>query len=67
MSSAETREVAALAALWIRVVQDSLPVVWAIAGDAAASATARTRARGRLHGRSPARSSAAALQARWSA
>src|SRR5271157_5490204 len=45
VSSAETRDVAALAALWIRVVQDSLPVVCAIAGDAAASATARRRAR----------------------
>src|SRR5208283_1105375 len=50
VSSAETREVAALAALWIRVVQDSLPVLWASAGDAAASATARTRARGAFMG-----------------
>src|SRR5208283_760095 len=50
VSSAETRDVAALAALWIRVVQDSLPVVWAIAGDAAASATARRRARGAFMG-----------------
>src|SRR5271157_4323853 len=45
VSSAETRDVAALAALWTRVVQDSLPVVWAIAGDAAASAAAMRRAR----------------------
>src|SRR5271166_2468507 len=45
VSSAETRDVAAFAALWIRVVQDSLPVVWAIAGDAAANATTRRRAR----------------------
>src|SRR5271157_4153879 len=50
VSSAETRDVAAFAALWIRVVQDSLPVVWAIAGDAAASATARRRARGAFMG-----------------
>ena len=45
LSSAETRDEAALAALWIRVVQDSLPVVWAIAGDAAAIAAAMRRAR----------------------
>src|SRR5208337_4422743 len=32
VSSAEMREVAALAALWTSVVQDSLPVVWASAG-----------------------------------
>src|SRR5271157_3420434 len=50
VSSAETRDVAAFAALWIRVVQDSLPVVCAIAGDAAASATARRRARGAFMG-----------------
>src|SRR5271165_421466 len=45
VSSAETRDVAALAALWISVVQDSLPVVWATAGDAAASAAAMRRVR----------------------
>src|SRR5208283_897617 len=45
VSSADTRDVAAFAALWIRVVQDSLPVVWASAGDAAASAAAMRRAR----------------------
>src|SRR5271165_5103807 len=50
LSSAETRDVAALAALWTRVVQDSLPVVWATAGDAAASATAMRRARGAFMG-----------------
>src|SRR5271170_1783023 len=53
VSSADTRDEAALAALWIRVVQDSLPVVWAIAGEAAASATARRRARGAFMGALP--------------
>src|SRR5271168_3446459 len=50
VSSADTRDEAALPALWIRVVQDSLPVVWAIAGGAAASATARKRARAAFMG-----------------
>src|SRR5271165_1803939 len=53
VSSADTRDVAALAALWMRVVQDSLPVVWASAGDAAASATVRRRARGAVMGGLP--------------
>src|SRR5208283_1315219 len=61
VSSAETRDEAALAALWMRVVQDSLPVVWGNAGDAAASATARRRARGAFMGALP---SAQALRRR---
>src|SRR5271163_1489445 len=65
VSSADTREEAALAALCMRVVQDSLPVVWAIAGEAAASATAR-RTRAAFTGALP-RSSATASQARCSA
>src|SRR5271166_189626 len=53
VSSADTRDEAALAALCMRVVQDSLPVVWAIAGEAAASATARRRTRGAFMGALP--------------
>jgi hypothetical protein len=51
VSSALMRDAAALAALWVIVVQVSLPVVWAIAGETNASAptTRRVRARFMTH------------------
>ena len=67
VSSAETRDEAALAALWMRVVQDSLPVVWASAGRRGRERGGDKEGAEGLHGRPPARSSAAALQARCSA
>jgi hypothetical protein len=50
VSSALTRDAAALAALWVIVVQASLGAVdvWAIAGDAKASAPATGKVRARL-------------------
>jgi hypothetical protein len=48
VSSALIRDAAALAALWVIVVQVSLPVVWAIAGETSVSAPATRRVRVRL-------------------
>src|SRR5580704_15877081 len=53
VSSALTRAVAALAALWVIVVQVSLPVVWAMAGETNTSAPVTRRIRARLIDLSP--------------